>query len=74
LFFSGTIKRPKNIAINKISEDVTRYGLKNLVNDIPDDSIAIISEFEESFDVNQITEKNTKIGNKKYPKYQTKSL
>jgi hypothetical protein len=39
--------------------------LRNLLKEIPELSIAVISELLESFDVNHITDKKTKIGNRK---------
>jgi hypothetical protein len=40
------------------------YGLKNLVNEIPELSIAITSVLFASFEVNQIMDKNKKLGTK----------
>ena len=45
-----------------------RKGRKNLVNEIPELSIAIISESFANFEVNQITDKNKNIGNNKLVK------
>ena len=41
--------------------------LRNLLNEIPELKMAVISELLDSFDVNHITDRKTKIGNKKYP-------
>jgi hypothetical protein len=43
-------------------------GLKNLVKEIPELKIAIISELLANFEVNQITDKNKNIGNNKFIK------
>jgi len=43
-------------------------GLKNLVNEIPELKIAIISESLANFEVNQITDKNKNMGNNKLVK------
>ena len=42
-------------------------GLKNLLKEIPELRIAVISEFDDNLEVNHITDKKTNIGNKKYP-------
>ena len=43
-------------------------GRKNLVKEIPELKIAIISELLANFEVNQITDKNKNIGNNKFIK------
>jgi hypothetical protein len=43
-------------------------GLRNLVKEIPELKIAIISESLANFEVNQITDKNKNIGNNKLVK------
>ena len=45
------------------------YGFKNLKNEIPELKIAITSVLFASFEVNQITDKKRKIGNKRFAKY-----
>ena len=45
-----------------------KNGLKNLVNEIPELSMAIISVLLAIFEVNQITDKNKNIGNNKFVK------
>ena len=66
MFFSGTINIPEKADINKIIVAEIKYGFKNLLNEIPELKIAVISELFESFDVNHITERKTKIGKSKY--------
>ena len=67
LFFSGTINIPEKAEKRKIINADIIYGRRNLLNEIPELKMAVISELLDSFDVNQITERKTKIGNKKYP-------
>jgi hypothetical protein len=43
-------------------------GLKNRVNEIPELKMAIISVLLANFEVNQIMDKNKKIGNKEFAK------
>ena len=43
-------------------------GRKNLVNEIPELKIAIISVLLANFEVNQITDKNKNIGNREFAK------
>jgi hypothetical protein len=45
-----------------------KYGLKKRVNEIPELKIAIISVLFANLEVNQITDKNKKIGNNKFAK------
>ena len=47
--------------------------MKNRKKEIPELSMAITSVSFASFEVNQITDKNKKIGNKRFPKNQVKS-
>ena len=49
----------------KIILDESKYGFKKREKDIPDPRIAITSVLLANFDVNHITERKTKIGNKK---------
>tara|TARA_B100001758_G_scaffold132058_1_gene113613 strand:+ start:9559 stop:9732 length:174 start_codon:yes stop_codon:yes gene_type:complete len=49
-------------------------GLINLVKEIPELKIAIISVLFASLDVNHITDKKRNIGNKRFAKYQVKSI
>ena len=65
LFFSGTINIPENAETKKIIVADIIYGFKNLLKDIPELNIAVISESEDNLEVNHITDKKTKIGNKK---------
>ena len=51
----------------EISSPEIKNGCIYLLNDIPELKIAITSELVESFEVNQITDKKTNIGTKKYP-------
>ena len=44
------------------------YGLKNRVKEIPELKIAIISVLFANFEVNQITDKNKKMGNNRLAK------
>ena len=46
----------------------------NLVKEIPELKIAIISELLANFDVNHITDKKRNIGNKRFEKYHVKSI
>jgi hypothetical protein len=43
-------------------------GLKNLVKEIPELKMAMISELLANFEVNQITDKNRNIGNNRFMK------
>jgi hypothetical protein len=56
-----------NIKIETIVAPIIN-GLKNRANEIPELKIAIISVSLASFEVNQITDKNRKIGNNKLAK------
>jgi hypothetical protein len=67
LFFSGTINIPENADTKKIIVAEIINGLKNLLKEIPELRIAVISEFDDNLEVNHITDKKTNIGNKKYP-------
>ena len=58
------------LAINK---EEKKYGLRNLENETPELNIEIISVLFANFDVNQITDKNNRIGKSKFPKYHIKS-
>ena len=55
----------------KVKIDITRphiiNGFKYLLYEIPELRIATTSELFDNLDVNQITDKKTKIGIKKYP-------
>jgi hypothetical protein len=64
----GTIKNPINKTITETMAAPIKKGLKNLVNEIPELSIAIISVLLAIFEVNQITDKNKNIGNNKFVK------
>ena len=66
-FFSGIINIPEINESTAIAKDVIKNGCKYLLKETPELSIAITSEFVDNFEVNQITAKKTKIGNKKYP-------
>ena len=57
------------LAINK---EEKKYGLRNLENETPELNIEIISVLFANFDVNQITDKNNRIGKSKFPKYHIK--
>tara|TARA_B000000437_G_scaffold162528_1_gene119677 strand:+ start:833 stop:1036 length:204 start_codon:yes stop_codon:yes gene_type:complete len=67
LFFSGTT----NIPEMKVKTDTTRpqiiNGFRYRLYEIPELKIATTSELFDNLDVNQITDKKTKIGIKKYP-------
>jgi len=43
------------------------YGRRNLLNEIPELSIATISVLLASFEVKKITDRNKNMGNKKFP-------
>ena len=47
----------------------SKNGFKNLKNEIPELKIAITSVLFASFEVNQITDRKRKIGNKRFAKY-----
>jgi|TARA_B110000263_G_scaffold168316_1_gene146622 hypothetical protein len=51
----------------------SKNGFKNLKNEIPELKIAITSVLFASFEVNQITDRKRKIGNKRFAKYHVKS-
>ena len=51
----------------EISNPEIKNGCIYLLNDIPELKIAITSELLDNFEVNQITDKKTNIGTKKYP-------
>ena len=50
-----------------------KKGLKYLKNEIPELKIAIISVLFANFEVNHITERNKKIGKRRFAKYHVKS-
>ena len=50
--------------MSAIKIDVTIKGCKYLFKETPELKIAITSELDDNLDVNQITAKKTKIGNK----------
>jgi hypothetical protein len=60
-----------NIPEIKVKNDTTRpqiiNGFKYRLYEIPELKIATTSELFDNLDVNQITDKKTKIGIKKYP-------
>jgi hypothetical protein len=62
----------KNIPIKKAKTETIvapiKYGRMNLVNDIPELNMAITSVLLASFEVNQIIERNKKIGKSKLEK------
>jgi hypothetical protein len=64
----GTIKNPiNNTKIETIVAPIIK-GLKNRVKEIPELKMAIISVLLANFEVNQIIDKNKKIGNKELAK------
>ena len=64
----GTIKNPINkTKIETIVAPIIK-GLKNLLNEIPELNMAIISVSLANLEVNQITDKNRNIGNNKLVK------
>ena len=67
LFFSGIINIPEKTDMSAIKIDVTIKGCKYRLKETPELKIAITSELDDNLEVNQITAKKTKIGNKKYP-------
>ena len=56
---------PEKRDIIAIKIDVRMNGCKYLLKERPELNIATTSEFVDNLDVNQITAKKTKIGNKK---------
>ena len=56
-----------NVAANK-------KGLRNLKKEIPELKMAMISVLFANLEVNQITERNKKIGKSALAKYQVKSI
>jgi len=58
---------PENADTKKITVAEIINGLKNLLKEIPELRIAVISELDDNLEVNHITDKKTNIGNKKYP-------
>tara|TARA_B100001121_G_C18094227_1_gene347076 strand:- start:242 stop:475 length:234 start_codon:yes stop_codon:yes gene_type:complete len=69
----GTTNIPKKNVMLAINKEEKKYGLRNLENDTPELNIEIISVLFANFDVNQITDKNNRIGKSKFPKYHIKS-
>jgi hypothetical protein len=65
---AGTTKNPINKTKTEIMEAPIMYGLKNRVKEIPELRMAIISVLLANFEVNQIMDKNKKIGNKELAK------
>jgi hypothetical protein len=59
----GTRKKPTNKAVIETIVAPMIKGLRNLENEIPELKIAITSVLLANFEVNQITDKNKKIGN-----------
>ena len=57
-----------------IIDALIKKGLKYLKKEIPELKIAIISELFASFEVNQITERNKKMGKSRFAKYHVKSM
>jgi hypothetical protein len=68
----GTTKKPITKANNDIIKAPIKYGLKNLLKEMPELKIATISVLLANFDVNQMVAKNRNIGNKKLAKYTIK--
>jgi hypothetical protein len=64
----GTIKNPISKTKTETMEAPITYGLKNRENEIPELKTAIISVLLANFEVNQIIDKNKKIGNKEFAK------
>ena len=61
---AGTINIPIKNTITEMMLAPTIYGRKKRIYDTPELCIAIISVLLANFDVNQIIERNNKIGNK----------
>jgi hypothetical protein len=64
----GTKKTPIIKAITETIDAPIIYGLKKREKEIPELKIAIISVLFANFEVNQITDKNKKIGNNRLAK------
>ena len=71
--FNNTGVHPVVSVDREINDADIKYGLRNLENETPELKTEIISVLFASFDVNQITDKNNKIGKSKFPKYHIKS-
>nr|AOE08510.1 hypothetical protein [uncultured bacterium] len=56
----------------EIRKAATKNGRRYLLKEIPEANIAITSELEDSFEVNQMTDRNKNMGNKIKPKCQIK--
>tara|TARA_B100000609_G_C17139454_1_gene394688 strand:+ start:818 stop:1033 length:216 start_codon:yes stop_codon:yes gene_type:complete len=69
----GTINIPDKNEKTAIIDALIKKGLKYLKKEIPELKIAIISELFASFEVNQITERNKKMGKRRFAKYHVKS-
>ena len=69
----GTTNIPIKKDTIEINDADIKYGLRNLVKETPELKTEIISVLLASFDVNQIIDKNNKIGKSKFPKYHIKS-
>jgi len=61
---SGTINIPVSNEKIAIIKEPSIYGLRILVTETPDEYKAIISEFEDNFDVNQVIARNKNKGSK----------
>jgi hypothetical protein len=73
LLAPGTKKKPINKAKIQTITAPNIKGRKNLEYEIPELKIAIISVLFANFEVNQIIDKNKKIGNNRLAKYTVKS-
>jgi hypothetical protein len=70
----GTINIPAKKAKMAIKVAAKRKGFKYLKKEIPELKMAITSVLFASLEVNQITERNKKIGKSKLAKYHVKSM
>tara|TARA_B100001173_G_scaffold33311_1_gene25902 strand:+ start:439 stop:654 length:216 start_codon:yes stop_codon:yes gene_type:complete len=61
---SGTINIPAKREINAIINEPIIYGFKILFKETPEEYNAIISEFEDNFEVNHVIAKNKNNGSK----------
>tara|TARA_B100000963_G_scaffold219663_1_gene191484 strand:+ start:1740 stop:1964 length:225 start_codon:yes stop_codon:yes gene_type:complete len=69
----GTINIPDIKEKTAIIDALIKNGLKYLKNEIPELKIAIISVLFANLEVNHITERNKKIGKRRFAKYHVKS-
>tara|TARA_B000000532_G_C18822083_1_gene386394 strand:+ start:806 stop:1024 length:219 start_codon:yes stop_codon:yes gene_type:complete len=65
----GTKYIPEKRDINAIINEPIMYGFKILTTEIPDEYNAIISEFEDNFEVNHVIAKKRNNGSKLEEKY-----